>query len=553
MKKRLSGVTALTCLMIALVSGTSCARTRKSEEPAPAGVSKVVKLSQGWTDADREWFWFTTQGAQIIPYDWFLHLERATSTEPFRSNANFERFRYLTTRPSSSNPDGLPVGFVKDIDGNGHSWMGLTCAACHTGQVEFKGVGIRIDGAPALADFTMFFNELIAALAATEKDDAKFQRFAAAILKGSHTSASAQDLRQALIETTERLEIRRQLNASPVAYGYARLDAFGDILNMVLAHDLGIPENRAPADAPVSYPFLWDTPQHDAVQWNGSASNTAPGPLLRNTGEMLGVFASVSLHRELLPGYKSSINFENLGKLEKSLETLLSPQWPSDLFPPIDPLKAAAGKAHYAKYCEKCHAIIERANPARRISAVLTPIREVGTDPKMATNFSGRVAKTGPFEGAKEFFVVGKPFGPTASGWDLLIHAVVGTIIRQPRSASSAALGEFLSVPRAHGEDLNVYKARPLNGIWATAPYLHSGAVPNLWQLLVPPQQRVKEFYVGTRNFDPRNVGYEIQPFEGGFRFDTTLPGNSNAGHAYGTQELTEAQKWELIEFLKSL
>ncbi|HYO58788.1 hypothetical protein [Archangium sp.] len=31
------------------------------------------------------------------------------------------------------------------------------------------------------------------------------------------------------------------------------------------------------------------------------------------------------------------------------------------------------------------------------------------------------------------------------------------------------------------------------------------------------------------------------------------LAGNSNKGHTYGTQELTEEQKWELIEFLKSL
>ena len=28
------------------------------------------------------------------------------------------------------------------------------------------------------------------------------------------------------------------------------------------------------------------------------------------------------------------------------------------------------------------------------------------------------------------------------------------------------------------------YKARPLEGIWATAPYLHNGSVPNLYELL---------------------------------------------------------------------
>jgi hypothetical protein len=30
------------------------------------------------------------------------------------------------------------------------------------------------------------------------------------------------------------------------------------------------------------------------------------------------------------------------------------------------------------------------------------------------------------------------------------------------------------------------YESRVLNGIWATAPYLHNGSVPNLWELLKP-------------------------------------------------------------------
>ncbi|MFL5346618.1 MAG: di-heme-cytochrome C peroxidase [Hyalangium sp.] len=553
MKTCLPRAAAMACLMLVLESCATSHSVSKDEAPR-GGPIKVVNLSQGWNKAEREWFWFTTQGSQILPYEWFLNLEQASNTHLFRSTANFERFRYLTADPSPLNPDGLPVGFVKDVDKHGQSWIGLTCAACHTGQVNFNGVGLRIDGAPTLADFTTFFDELAAALAATSKDAAKFERFARAILRDAYDLDSANELRQALFETTAQLEARRHLNASPVAYGYARLDAFGDILNMVLAHDLGIPENRTNADAPVSYPFLWDTPQHDVVQWNGSASNTPPGPLLRNTGELLGVFASVTLSPSgLMPGYENSIDFENIGKLEKSLEKLWSPQWPTEVLPAIDPLKAARGKAHYEKYCVRCHAFIDRTSPARRVSAVLTPLAEVGTDPKMATNFSTRVAKTGPLEGAREYVLVGEPFGPTAGGWDILLHAVVGSILSQPIESTTAAIGEFLKVPRSHGKDLNVYKTRPLNGIWATAPYLHNGSVPNLWQVLVPPEQRVKQFYVGSRDFDPKNVGFDTQPWDGGFRFDTTLPGNSNAGHAYGTRELSEDQKWELIEFLKSL
>ena len=48
-----------------------------------------------------------------------------------------------------------------------------------------------------------------------------------------------------------------------------------------------------------------------------------------------------------------------------------------------------------------------------------------------------------------------------------------------------------------------VYKARPLAGMWATAPFLHNGSVPNLYYMLVPAAERPKKFFVGHREFDP--------------------------------------------------
>ena len=50
------------------------------------------------------------------------------------------------------------------------------------------------------------------------------------------------------------------------------------------------------------------------------------------------------------------------------------------------------------------------------------------------------------------------------------------------------------------------YKSRPLSGVWATAPYGHAGAVPNLYQWLLPESERVTEFFVGDREFDPIHV-----------------------------------------------
>jgi len=72
-----------------------------------------------------------------------------------------------------------------------------------------------------------------------------------------------------------------------------------------------------------------------------------------------------------------------------------------------------------------------------------------------------------------------------------------------------------------------------LAGIWATPPFLHNGAVLNLYELLSPVAERSKTFNLGTTLFDPVKVGYDPTPIPGGFELDTALPGNSNLGHEF--------------------
>ena len=90
---------------------------------------------------------------------------------------------------------------------------------------------------------------------------------------------------------------------------------------------------------------------------------------------------------------------------------------------------------------------------------------------------------------------------------------------------------------------LYAYKARPLNGIWATAPFLHNGSVPNLYELFLPSSCdggripgktcRSKTFTVGNRELDTRHVGFVQRNDPELFVFDTSRPGNSNRGHEY--------------------
>src|SRR5262249_6621961 len=267
-------------------------------------------------------------------------------------------------------------------------------------------------------------NGLVASLQATSTDEAKFQRFAQAVA-GQAKGDQATALRKELGDFTQQLAARKARNDPRTPYGRGRVDALGNILNEVMATDLGESENLRPAEAPVSYPVLWDAHQHDFVQWNGAAPNAGPGPLLRSIGEVLGVFG----HMEFTPRkgrfavYRTStVDVKGLKELEEILARLESPRWP-DAFPAIDAAKAKAGEALYAKNCLGCHALLDRTDPNRRIKAHMVEASTVGTDATAAESFVKRSGKTGPLKGTPVFVNLFQTFGDVAPAGDILRNA----------------------------------------------------------------------------------------------------------------------------------
>lgn len=105
------------------------------------------------------------------------------------------------------------------------------------------------------------------------------------------------------------------------------------------------------------------------------------------------------------------------------------------------------------------------------------------------------------------------------------------------------------------------YKVRPLNGIWATPPYLHNGSVPTIDALLGPVGDRPPKFYLGNREYDPVKLGYKTDKLTNGFEFDTSICGNSNKGHEFSDTKgpgvigtaLSADDRKALIEYLKTL
>ena len=520
-----------------------------------AAADDTIFLDQGWDHQTRQKLSFTSFGSRFIPYDWFLYLEQPDSPNAFRENDYMAALGFITATADQYNPDGLPVGLVRDADKKNGDYLGLTCAACHTGQVRINGKRIRIDGGQALIDYTQFEQKILASLKAMLGDSEKFLRFSAQLISAAaaaNKTLSEDEIATQLLTRIAELEKRYAINASEVAYGHGRLDAFGQIFNAIAVEALDIPENTHSPDAPTSYPVLWDAPHLNVVQWNASAPNKEPGPLFQNAITALAVYGTVSVPKDKLT-YPSSIRITNLGEIQKDFYHLIAPQWPEAIAGALNKEKVAAGKKLYDQHCMECHSIPDPTDKKRKLQAVLVPYKEVGTDPLMVENFIYRKVKSGVLEGEKALVLFGDKLPAEASPLDLVTHVATGALLNQPWQTIKAIVSEY----RSHDEPptqsvFNNYKARPINGIWASAPYLHNGSVPSIYDLLLPVAERPITFYVGNIELDLVKVGHVYSEAPNTSLFDTRLRGNSNAGHEYGTQ-LDDEARWALVEYIKSL
>lgn len=122
----------------------------------------------------------------------------------------------------------------------------------------------------------------------------------------------------------------------------------------------------------------------------------------------------------------------------------------------------------------------------------------------------------------------------------------------------------------AHLDPQAGYVAPPLDGIWATAPYLHNGSVPTIAALLDSksrPQYWSRKYDANgvydSNDYDDASLGWNYTTVDHGQAtendstkkkhiYDTTLPGYGNGGHTFG-DALSDADRKAVIEYLKTL
>lgn len=516
---------------------------------------RKVFLDQGWDAATRAAFYQTTQGSRMLPYSWFLNLEQANNRQSLRASANMRKMGFLDDGVSVSNPDGLPVGFARDVNATRGDSLGLTCAGCHTGQIRYNDVDVRIDGGQSLGDLEQLQNAIHGSLDATLANANKFDRFAELELGANATAADRDALRARMVTVRDWWtgRIARSTGLSP--HGPSRTDAFAIIGNEVVCVLFQNPANCQPGVAPTQFPHLWDTPDFEWVQYNSSVHS----PIGRNVGQVTGVFAEASFDAF---GLNSTANLVNLHRLENWLKTLRAPAWPEDILPPIDYTLVAQGEAVYAANCASCHPEVAPRSGANAFGLTFaqmnfsTPLQLLGTDPTAAISFATRRADPGPFRAIAEANGLIGPDGKVAVA---ALLSISGSMIIQRFFAVSGFTDfqklDYLGFRQSRSPttaQLTTYKSRPLNGVAFTAPFLHNGSVPTIYDLLLPPAQRPAQFYVGSKDFDPVKLGYSTALEDGAVLLDTTQVGNRNGGHLYGT-DLSEADRMAVIEYIKSL
>ena len=562
--------------VIAVFSIYNSLEVPKIERPA-----EVVWLPQNWTEDQRRRYYHTAQGSELLPYAWFLALEQPRfaikSAPPFRENLYMEGFGFIPDSASAQNPDALPVGFVRDdrfkdpYTEQKNVVLGITCAACHTGELFFGGKAIRIDAGPSLIDLQKFTEALGLAVTWTYYDPLRFHRFANRVLGPDHSRADQALLRRALkyYLDTSFTEFKANRHLFPTPEGYGRTDALARIGNFVFGTELNNNKNLVIGDGPVNFPPVWDASWMDWVQYNGSIQQ----PMGRNVGEALGVRSRINLLGYPGKQFQNTIHIDNLHEIELLLggselgAGVWSPKWPEDVLGKIDRGAAAKGEKLYNELCLHCHQPPMLSDEGRKaehwtnntnsagrqfFEVTMIPLAEIGTDPKEAQNFYNRTADSGP---------LGKGILSARDGLKYITQTLIDQSYAELK-LSPEQQQEWNGYRQNELVAPLAYKARPHNGVWATPPYLHNGSVPNLFALLSPVADRPKVFYLGNKQYDPVKLGLNTEPLKGASEFRTDMPGNSNAGHEFNDgpkgkgvigRKLSEDERMQIIEYLKTL
>jgi hypothetical protein len=387
----------------------------------------------------------------------------------------------------------MPVGLSKVVTG-GVPRVGINCAFCHTARVRLRAGDISTI-VPAAPGHQINWDRYRRFLVACASDPRFTSDTLLAEIDRNYSLPPFERMlyKFAVIPRARRALLQLQPGGDARELGAGRSPAFGV---GTLPHASGMDPFRGAADAMP----LWGLGRpRQAFYWDGMNTTLA---------EAINAWALASgsspgwLDREAA-GIDGAGSTSSLSRIRQYLTEATPPKFPL----PIDAALAKSGEAVFGAECGSCHA------PGGPRTGAVVPYEQVGTDRARLDAWAADAAT------AYNAAFAGKSWA-------------------------------FSSFTKTAG-----FVSPSLDGLWLRAPYLHNGSVPSLADLLNPQEQRPKQFWRGYDLLDAAAVGFVSSGAEAeraGTLYDTSLPGNGNGGHLFGTA-LPPDRKRALIEYLKGL
>jgi formylglycine-generating enzyme required for sulfatase activity len=409
--------------------------------------------------------------------------------------------------PANGGSGKLPELFTQLRNGDG-SWSGqitVTCHGCHSGNVGGVGLygggpGLTYGGGSSLADLNLFLRDFL---------QVGYEASAAVVLNLNHT--------------------RGRNNASLINLAFAAAGQ-GAVLNLPgiiqsgTTADLDTPAWWNMGHRPKKFVdgvFAMDSPRVDAVFY---APHIGISPTdqqwMRTNGPDLNTWIE-TLKSPPYPFTVDTALAEQGAVLFHTLD-LWAPERNNGVPAPTDP---TTGERVGNGSCASCHGAYSQRyvnDPAfldtpelEGVASYVTPRDIIGTDPVRLDSNNDSVQTSG-----RDSF-----FG-------------------YPQSKGTAQDCGPQNGPALRGDRLPGYLAPPLYGIWATAPYLHNGSVPNLWELLKPSDRKRiwKRWSRSTASLEPPSTLNTLGSLITGYATNTT-----SVPDYYGTGEVQSAYDAEKV------
>jgi hypothetical protein len=394
----------------------------------------------------------------------------------------------------------LPVGFSKQTIGIER--IGINCAFCHTATYRLTS-GDKPVIVPAGPSHTTSPQDYLRFLFACANDP----RFTAStimpeIARNYRLSWLDRLVYRFVLIPFTKFTLLNQQNAQNQysfmknlpPWGYGRIDPFNPVKYRVL---------NQPVDGSIGNSDMvpvWNLKQHAgySLHWDGLNNNLQDVVLTSAIGDGTPV---EWVDRD----WKKSDAESSLKRIKAYMSEVQPPKFPF----PVDVTLAAKGKPLYDKECASCHAI-----------------------------GGARTGKVEPLD------------NPNLQTDRHRIDMWTQAAAQAYNDYAAGHSWKFDNFVKQNG-----YVNVPLEGLWLRGPYLHNGSVPTLTDLLEVPANRPRIFYRGYDVLDSQRVGFVTSGPDAervGFKYDTSVAGNGNYGHLWGTM-LTPAEKKALVEYMKTL